>query len=186
MAKQASGRSGFDGAIWSVCDILRRSNCAGAMQYVPELTWVLFLRILDETEQRKGEMAKAVGSEFRHSLASPYRWQDWAAPDAPERKRLVASTTDAFYDFVNTKLMPHPGAFTGIHCSQERRIARYSRPPRGEPTLRQITSLSGLWPSQNVKPRSSKPRWSVSWQSGGPLRTPVSVKRSRGFHACTE
>lgn len=66
-----------------------------------------FLRILDETEQREGEMAKAVGSEFRHSLAYPCRWQDWAAPDAPERKRLVASTTNAFYDFVNTQLIPH-------------------------------------------------------------------------------
>lgn len=105
--RNSTGRSGFDSAIWSVCDILRRSNCAGAMQYVPELTWILFLRILDETEGREGEMANAVGSEFRHSLASPYRWQDWAAPDAPERKRLAASTTNAFYDFVNTKLIPH-------------------------------------------------------------------------------
>lgn len=74
---------------------------------MPELTWILFLRILDETEQREGEMASAVGSDFRHSLAPPYRWQDWAAPEASERKRLTASTTNAFYDFVNTKLIPH-------------------------------------------------------------------------------
>lgn len=107
MARASNSRSGFDGAIWSVCDILRRSNCAGAMQYVPELTWILFLRVLDETEHREGEMAQAVGAQFRHSLAPPYRWRDWAAPDAPERKRLVGSTTNAFYDFVNTKLIPH-------------------------------------------------------------------------------
>ncbi len=31
----------------SICDIMRRSNAAGALQYVPELTWMLFLRILD-------------------------------------------------------------------------------------------------------------------------------------------
>ena len=31
---------------------MRRSNCAGALQYVPELTWILFLRILDEHEAR--------------------------------------------------------------------------------------------------------------------------------------
>lgn len=107
MAKQTNSRSGLDSAIWSVCDILRRSNCAGAMQYVPELTWILFLRILDETEEREGERAQAVGADFRASLAAPYRWRDWAAPEAPERKRLVASTTHAFYDFVNTKLIPH-------------------------------------------------------------------------------
>ena len=37
--------------VWAACDILRRSNCAGALQYVPELTWLLFLRILDEREE---------------------------------------------------------------------------------------------------------------------------------------
>lgn len=100
-------RSGLDSAIWSVCDILRRSNCAGALQYVPELTWILFLRILDETEEIEAANAAAVGAVFRPSLTIPYRWRDWAAPDAPERKRLVESTTNAFYDFVNSRLIPH-------------------------------------------------------------------------------
>lgn len=100
-------RSGLDSAIWGVCDILRRSNCAGALQYVPELTWILFLRILDETEEIEAANAAAVGTEFRTSLVAPYRWRDWAAPEAPERKRLVESATNAFYDFVNSKLIPH-------------------------------------------------------------------------------
>jgi type I restriction enzyme M protein len=26
----------LDSAVWSICNILRRSNCAGALQYVPE------------------------------------------------------------------------------------------------------------------------------------------------------
>ena len=39
-----STRSGVDSAVWSACDVLRRSNCAGALRYVPELTWLLFLR----------------------------------------------------------------------------------------------------------------------------------------------
>jgi len=51
--------------------------------------------------------AKAVGADFRPSLASPYRWRDWAAPHAAERKRMVESTSNAFYDFVNTRLIPH-------------------------------------------------------------------------------
>ena len=94
-------RAGLDSAIWSVCDILRRSNCAGALQYVPELTWILFLRILDETEEVEATNAKAVGADFRPSLERPYRWRDWAAPGAIERKRMVESTSNAFYDFVN-------------------------------------------------------------------------------------
>lgn len=100
-------RSGLDSAIWGVCDILRRSNCAGALQYVPELTWILFLRILDESEEIEARNARVVGAEFRPSLEAPYRWRDWAAPGAPERRRMVEATTNAFYDFVNTRLIPH-------------------------------------------------------------------------------
>jgi type I restriction enzyme M protein len=36
---------------------MRRGNCAGALQYVPELTWILFLRILDEQEEREKQEA---------------------------------------------------------------------------------------------------------------------------------
>ena len=59
---------------------MRRSNCASALQYVPELTWILFLRILDAQEKRDREAAEAVGESFTPALASPFRWQDWAAP----------------------------------------------------------------------------------------------------------
>ena len=38
--------------IKGICDIMRRSGRAGALQYVPEITRMLFLRILDETEER--------------------------------------------------------------------------------------------------------------------------------------
>src|SRR5579883_3093980 len=69
----------IDAAIWSICDIMRRSNCAGALQYVPELTWILFLRILDEREQAEAEAAEAVGADFTPTLEEPYRWRDWAA-----------------------------------------------------------------------------------------------------------
>jgi len=62
--------------IKNICDIMRRSGRAGALQYVPELTWMLFLRILDEREQREEEQAKAVGAPFTPSLEHPHRWRD--------------------------------------------------------------------------------------------------------------
>ncbi len=39
---------------------MRRSNCASALQYVPELTWILFLRILGAQESRDKEKAEVV------------------------------------------------------------------------------------------------------------------------------
>ena len=59
---------------------MRRSNCASALQYIPELTWLLFLRVLDERESLEAEQAAAVQVPFQPSLESPYRWQDWADP----------------------------------------------------------------------------------------------------------
>jgi type I restriction enzyme M protein len=101
---------------------MRRSNCASALQYVPELTWILFLRILDAQEKRDREAAEAVGGTFAPALESPFRWQDWATPfkdDAEhprtdegkpygwKRQELFAKGDGKLFDFINTELLPH-------------------------------------------------------------------------------
>src|ERR1035437_10525352 len=106
----------------SICDIMRRSNCASTLQYVPELTWILFLRILDAQEKRDREAAEAVGESFTPALVSPFRWQDWAAPfkddvEHPKtdegkpygwkRQELFAMGDGRLFDFINTELLPH-------------------------------------------------------------------------------
>src|SRR5437763_9547271 len=105
--RRLGGQQSVNGAVWGICDILRRSNCAGAMQYVPELTWILFLRILDEREAREAEEAEAVGAPFTPSLETPYRWQDWAAPGGPKRTELQNGALGAFFAFVNGQLLPY-------------------------------------------------------------------------------
>ncbi len=113
--KKHATQGSVDQAIWSICDIMRRGNVASAIQYVPELTWILFLRILDETEDREAEQAKAVGARYLPSLKPPFRWKDWAAPapkDAPpgwsnKRKELDDAGNKAFLTFVNDELIPH-------------------------------------------------------------------------------
>lgn len=106
----------------SICDVMRRSNCASALQYVPELTWILFLRILDAQEKREAEQAEVLGADFSPALVSPYRWQDWAAPwsDKPghpqasdgkmqgwKRQELFAAGGGKLFDFINKELLPH-------------------------------------------------------------------------------
>lgn len=93
--------------IKGICDIMRRSGRAGALQYVPELTWMLFLRILDVNEEREQERANALGVEFTPSLKYPYRWRDWASPDGKKRKELQEGAFGAFIPFVNGELIPH-------------------------------------------------------------------------------
>src|SRR5438034_4550314 len=95
-ARNGNGRrlttqQSVNAAVKSICDIMRRSNCAGAMKYVPELTWILFLRILDEREAREADEAAALGLPFVPSLAAPYRWRDWADPACALRQDTKAS-----------------------------------------------------------------------------------------------
>jgi type I restriction enzyme M protein len=105
--KRLATQQSVNGAVKAICDVMRRSNCAGALQYVPELTWILFLRILDEREAREAEAAEAVGVEFAASLESPYRWQDWAAPGGPTRTTHQNGAMGAFFGFVSGELLPH-------------------------------------------------------------------------------
>ncbi|HNS10526.1 MAG TPA: N-6 DNA methylase [Candidatus Ozemobacteraceae bacterium] len=106
----------------SICDIMRRSNCASALQYVPELTWILFLRILDAQEEKAREAAEGVGVTFTPALNCPYRWQDWAAPFSDKadhtktcegkpcgwkRQELFAAGDGRLFDFINKELLPH-------------------------------------------------------------------------------
>ena len=82
-----NGRQSVDAAIKAICDIMRRGGRAGALQYVPELTWILFLRILDENEQREQEASAAVERDWSPALRAPFRWRDWAAPQAASARR---------------------------------------------------------------------------------------------------
>ena len=105
--KRLATPQSVDAAVKAICDIMRRSNCAGALQYVPELTWILFLRILDEREAREADRARAVAADFTRSLEPPYRWRDWAAPGGPKRQELQDGTLGAVLSFVNTELLPY-------------------------------------------------------------------------------
>jgi len=105
--KKLNGQQNVNSAVKSICDIMRRGNCAGALQYVPELTWILFLRILDEREEREHHEAEAVGIPFRSSLEAPYRWQDWASPEGPKRKELQEGALGSFFSFVNGELLTY-------------------------------------------------------------------------------
>ena len=110
----------LDSYVKSICDIMRRFNCAGALQYVPEITWMLFLRILDEQQLQEAEQAEAIGAPFTPILIAPYRWHDWAAPHSDDiflirdgqaqgwkRKELQEGAVDGFYHFVNKELLPY-------------------------------------------------------------------------------
>lgn len=117
-AKKTLSLSSLDDKVYEACDIMRRSNCSGAMNYVPELTWILFLRILDVMEEREAARSAVLGLTYTPTLASPWRWSDWAAPydeESPggegtrgwKRRELTVGEVNRFKEWVNTELIPH-------------------------------------------------------------------------------
>ncbi len=116
MAKNNNGRtvtdqSSMNAYIKSVCDIMRRDRTKGALEYIPELTWMMFLRILDEKEQEEELKCQAVGKSFTSSLKEPYRWRDWGNPYGKKRVELQNGKMGDFLDFVNNELIPYLKSF---------------------------------------------------------------------------
>ncbi len=106
-ARRLATPSSVNAAIKQIADVMRRANYAGALQYVPELSWILFLRILDEREEIEAEEAAALGIRFAPSLEAPFRWRDWAAPGGPKRVELTDAAMGAYLAFVNGALLPN-------------------------------------------------------------------------------
>lgn len=65
----------------SIMDIMRRDKAKWPMEYIPELTWMMFVRLLDEKESRQTLEAEMVWEDFDSSLSYPFRWQDYAWKD---------------------------------------------------------------------------------------------------------
>jgi type I restriction enzyme M protein len=64
----------------SARDIMRKDKgLNGDLDRLPLLTWIMFLKFLDDRELRREEEAALAGKKFRAAIEPPYRWRDWAA-----------------------------------------------------------------------------------------------------------
>src|ERR1700684_754052 len=66
--------------IKSARDIMRKDKgLNGDLDRLPLLTWIMFLKFLDDLELQREEEAALAGKKFRPAVEAPYRWRDWAA-----------------------------------------------------------------------------------------------------------
>ena len=88
-------------------DIMRKDKgLNGDLDRLPMLTWIMFLKFLDDMEQIREQEAKMSGKRFRPALEPPYRWRDWAAK--PE-----GITGDELISFVNNEEAVRPDGTKG-------------------------------------------------------------------------
>jgi type I restriction enzyme M protein len=68
--------------IKSARDIMRKDKgLNGDLDRLPMLTWVMFLKFLDDMEQLREVNAKLRGEKFKPAIEPPYRWRDWASKE---------------------------------------------------------------------------------------------------------
>src|SRR5579884_617419 len=83
--------------IKSARDIMRKDKgLNGDLDRLPMLTWIMFLKFLDDLELQREEEAKLSSKKFERAIDPPYRWCDWAANPA-------GITGDELISFVNNE-----------------------------------------------------------------------------------
>src|SRR5881397_3142572 len=66
----------------SARDIMRKDKgLNGDLDRLPMLTWIMFLKFLDDMEQIREQEAKMANKKYRSAIEPPYRWRDWAAKE---------------------------------------------------------------------------------------------------------
>src|ERR1700693_2688483 len=78
-------------------DIMRKDKgLNGDLDRLPMLTWIMFLKFLDDLELQRDEEATLAGKKFQRAIDPPYRWRDWAA-------KAEGITGDELISFVNNE-----------------------------------------------------------------------------------
>jgi type I restriction enzyme M protein len=94
----------------SARDIMRKDKgLNGDLDRLPMLTWIMFLKFLDDAERVRETEAQLQGSRLVPALEAPYRWRDWAAPED-------GITGDALLAFITNErvLLPDGGDEPGL------------------------------------------------------------------------
>ncbi len=91
----------------SARDIMRKDKgLNGDLDRLPLLTWIMFLKFLDDLEIQREEEAKLAGKKFKPAVESPYRWRDWAA-------KSDGITGDELLAFINNEETTRPDGKKG-------------------------------------------------------------------------
>lgn len=85
--------------IWHACDIMRRDDgTTGIMEYMEQLSWLLFLKAFEAIEDRYEAEAALGGPRYQRALDGEFRWSVWTKKDWRAEELI---------DFVDGRLFPH-------------------------------------------------------------------------------
>lgn len=105
----------FEQTFKNIDDILRKeAGCATELDYAEQISWILFLKYLDDLELKREQSALLKGEQYEPLLDEPYRWKSWAYPRDKNGELLKSAPVgDDLIAFVNGELFPYFRAFKG-------------------------------------------------------------------------
>jgi type I restriction enzyme M protein len=88
---------------WKACKILRQDdNTNSLLDYVEQISWLLFLKCFEEFESQRRAEAQYEGKTYSPILAQKHQWSTWTNPD-PSKKL----TGQDLLKFLNDDLFPY-------------------------------------------------------------------------------
>lgn len=107
-----------------ITDILRRDDgISGAMHYSEQISWILFLKFLDDYERELEAISMLEAKPYKSILDSKFSWKVWAAPkrDGKLDVKNALSGSDLL-EFVNSELFPY---FKGFKNNEDFKSIEY-------------------------------------------------------------
>ena len=102
---------------WQACKILRQDdNTNSLLDYVEQISWLLFLKCLEDFEQKLRAEAEYNGKAYNPILSQKYQWSTWTNPD-PSKKL----TGQDLVKFLNGELFPY---LRGLQGNSARSVIR--------------------------------------------------------------
>ena len=91
--------------IWRACDIMRRDDgTTGVLEYMEQLSWLIFLKVFEDIEVRLEDEAKFAGRPYQPIIEPRFRWSSWARKDW-RGEELIS--------FINNELFPYLRSLSG-------------------------------------------------------------------------
>jgi type I restriction enzyme M protein len=91
--------------IMKACDIMRGDDgTTGMLEYMEQLSWLIFLKIFEDIEKRLEDEQRFVGEPYQVIVGREFRWSSWAKKDWPGEKLIK---------FIDGELFPYLRSLSG-------------------------------------------------------------------------
>jgi len=131
MSNNNMNRKDLAGKIWQACKIMRTdAGTTGILQYIEQISWLIFLKIFEDIEKRNKIKAEFDGKRYESIIEPEYHWSNWTAKKDDELEIFfteaelqVMKNRDEpiLIGFINTKLFPYLKVLKG---SPEKELIR--------------------------------------------------------------